>query len=71
MKVRPDVPNFSTFSYFLYHNLSIITGVRSRVPKVLPKPRRTTFQKNEEALDTATTDQNPHDSKCNKTHSVS
>ena len=63
--------DFQVFWYFLYHNLSIITGVRSSVPKVQPRPRRTTFQKNEEALDTARTDQNQHDSKCSKTHFVS
>ena len=63
MTVRPHVPNFSTFWYFLYHDLSIITGVRSLVPEAQPKPQGTTLQKNEEELDTATTYQNEHDSK--------
>ena len=70
MKVRFDVPYFQIFLYLLFRYLSII-GVQSRVPKVKPRPKRTTFQKNEEALDTATSDQNQHDSKCHKTHSVS
>ena len=71
MKFRPDVPNYSTFWHFLYHDLSIITGVQSFVPEAQPKPQGTTFQKNEEALDTVTTDENQQDSKCSKTHSVS
>ena len=69
MKVKSDVPNFQIFWYLLFHHLSII-GDQSRLPEMQPKPQRTN-QKNEEALDTATTDQNQHDSKCSKTHSVS
>ena len=71
MKVGHDVPHFSTLWYLLYIHLSIITGVQNLMPEVQPKPHGTTFRKNEEALDTPTTDRNQHDSKCNKTHSVS
>ena len=69
-RAKSDVPNFQIFWYLLFHHLSII-GAQSRMPEMQPKKQRTTFQKNEEALDTATTDQNQQDSKCSKTHSVS
>ena len=63
--------DFQIFWHLLYLDISIITGVQSRVPEAQPKPQGSTFQKNKEALDTATTDRNQHDSKCDKTHSVS
>ena len=62
--------DFQVFWYFLYHHLSIITGVQSHVPEVKLEPQRTTFQKNEGSLDTAS-DQNQDDSKCNKTYLLS